>query len=121
MAKNDKNESLIPDKQTEKSLNAIAEYFERTAKQLRFAASQVGNDPLSVPSTTTFQRGFGFVQNWIGNLFQSITSAPLGQSASDDLTPEKSAEIDEFVEGLADKEREHKKKKEREAREKKEG
>lgn len=85
MQKNDQqSHRLIPELQDQASLNAIADSLESMAKQIRFAAEQVGEKPLEVPSTATFRRSHGFVLNWLGNLFQAVSSMSLAQIAESD-------------------------------------
>lgn len=87
--KKEKNDELIPDIHTRKSLEALADFF-AAARQLRFAAGEVGGDGIEVASTTTVRRGLTYVKNWVGNLFQAISSASLEKVAASlrPVTPE---------------------------------
>lgn len=81
MAKTDKLDDLIPAIQTPESLLALADSLESMAGQIRFAASQLGKSPVEVVSTPTFRRSYGFVLNWVGNLFQAVSSLSLENAA----------------------------------------
>ncbi len=81
MAKNEKLEALIPEIQDRESLIRIADSFESMAQQLRFAAEQIKGRRTEVVATSTCRRSYGFVQNWVGNVFQAISSIPTDEQS----------------------------------------
>ena len=84
MSKTDKNESLIPEFQDRESLLRVAQSFNSMADQLRFAAKQLEGRQVNVAATSTCRRSYGFVQNWVGNVFQAISSLPVDLGAEAD-------------------------------------
>lgn len=80
-----KLDDLIPEIQNSHSLIAIAESMESMATQLRYAANQVKSGTIDVEATKTFRRSYGFVLNWLGNVFQAIATGPMHEKNRDPI------------------------------------
>ncbi len=87
MAKSELPDELIPDTHTSESLNALADFFDAAARQVRFAAKDIEDRGIDVVGTPTLRVGYRHVRNWIGNLFQAISSVSLEKAVRNTPQP----------------------------------